>query len=120
VRTLLREDEIGRVKFAALQSEPAQRLLAARGLPVRDFDSLVFVSDWNDPVAACSFRTNGVCDVLDEVGGVCRLVSWTRLVPRRWRDMLYRIVARIRFTVFGQFKGGADAYTGWPGRFLDR
>ena len=49
VRLLLRSDRAGRLNYAPLQSEPAQAYLRAQGLPVTDFDSLVFVPDWNQP-----------------------------------------------------------------------
>jgi predicted DCC family thiol-disulfide oxidoreductase YuxK len=120
VRTLLREDEFGRIKFAALQSEPAQRFLAAHGLPATDFESLVFVRDCNDPAAGYSLRTTGVCDVLDEVGGICRILSWSRIIPRALRDVLYRGVARVRFAIFGRSNAAATASMAGPGRFLDR
>ena len=60
VRRLLRTDRSGRLKFATLQSAPAQTYLRTRGLPTADFDSLVFVPDWDAPESAGPLlRTEG-------------------------------------------------------------
>ncbi|MDB6115846.1 MAG: hypothetical protein JWQ62_2791, partial [Lacunisphaera sp.] len=82
VRALLRSDVAGRLHYAPLQSEPAQCYLQAQGLPLRDFDSLVFVSDWNDPaLGAYRLRTDGALAAAREAGGVWRAVAWLRVVP---------------------------------------
>ena len=52
VRLLLQTDRAGRLRFATLQSAPAQAYLRQQGLPTQDFDSLVFVPDWERPTPA--------------------------------------------------------------------
>ena len=60
VRGLLRADRAGRLNYAPLQSAPAQTYLRAQGLPATDFDSLVFVMDWDYPETYPPlFRTDG-------------------------------------------------------------
>ncbi|MDB6169672.1 MAG: hypothetical protein JWM88_2536 [Verrucomicrobia bacterium] len=121
VRFLLREDRGGRVRFAPLQSAPAQAFLRARRLPTRDFDSVVFVPDWNHPDGeAPRMRTDAVCAVLDEVGGVCRVLSWIRVIPSGWRDLAYRLVAKTRYAVFGAYRPRALPEPEWETRFLAR
>lgn len=103
VRLLLRLDRTGRLRLAPLQSPPAQAYLRAQGLPTRDFDSLVFVSDWNNPTpGAYQLRTDGALGALGEIGGVGRVLAWTRIVPRGLRDWAYGIVARSRYALFGR------------------
>jgi predicted DCC family thiol-disulfide oxidoreductase YuxK len=40
--------------------------------------------------------------VIAAAGGVWRMIHLVRLVPRRWRDALYRLLARNRYRWFGQ------------------
>lgn len=121
VRALLRADRAGRLRYAPLQSEPAQAYLRAQGLPTKDFDSLVFVPDWDEPVrGACRLRTDGALAACAEVGGAWRVLAWLRIVPRVWRDPFYRLVARARHTLFGQHRPGPLPDPEWEQRFLAR
>lgn len=121
LRFLIREDVTARMKFAPLQSAPAQAYLRARGLPTKDFDSLVFVADWHRPeVAAPQLRTGGVCAALDEVGGLWRVISWLRLVPAWLRDPCYKLVARTRYALFGEYRPAPLPDPAWESRFLVR
>ncbi|HYC70825.1 MAG TPA: DCC1-like thiol-disulfide oxidoreductase family protein [Opitutaceae bacterium] len=102
VRFLVRIDEGRRLRFAPLQSAPAQAYLRAQGLPVRDFDSLVFVPDWDRPApGAYRLRTDGALAACAAAGGVGRELANLRALPAWLRDALYRAVGRARFALFG-------------------
>jgi len=119
VRLLLRTDRRGRLKFAALQAAPAQAYLRQQGLPTEDFDSLVFVPDWHAPGrGAYQLRTAGVLAAAAAVGGGWRLVTWLRVLPAWVRDPFYRLVARTRYALFGEYRGKPLAESGWADRFL--
>lgn len=121
VRFLLREDVEGRMKFAPLQSAPAQAYLRSQGLPTADFDSLVFVPDWNQPEpGAYRLRTAGVLAAADEIGGIWRVLSWMRLLPAGLRDGAYKLVARFRYTLFGTYRPTPLPNPDWAQRFLER
>lgn len=118
VRALLREDVAARLRFAPLQGAPAQAYLRARGLPTADFDSLVFVPDWEKPDAfPPRMRSDGALAAADEPGGLCRLLSWARVVPRPALDAAYRLVARVR-GIFGRPACTPAEDPAWAGRFL--
>lgn len=119
MRWLLRTDRAGRLSYAPLQSAPAQEYLQRHGLPAADFDSLVFVPDWNQPAAGKPLlRTDGALAAAAEVGGIWRLVTWTRVLPVGLRDPMYRLVARMRFALFGEYRGNPLAESEWRARFL--
>jgi predicted DCC family thiol-disulfide oxidoreductase YuxK len=40
--------------------------------------------------------------IMGAIGGVWRLVAIARLIPRSWRDWLYRLLARNRYRWFGR------------------
>jgi len=121
VRSLLRSDRAGRLHYAPLQSAPAQEYLHAQGLPLTDFDSLVFVPDWNDPVPGTYLlRTNGALAACAEVGGVWRVFAWLRIVPAVLRDPFYKLVARTRYALFGTYRPSPLPEPEWEKRFLAR
>ena len=119
VRLLLRSDKAGRLHYAPLQSEPAQKYLRAQGLPTQDFDSLVFVPDWTDQrLGVYRLRTDGALSAAAEVGGIGRLVSWLRILPGWLRDPFYQLIARTRYALFGTYRPSPLAKPEWKTRFL--
>ena len=121
VRILLRADRAGRLHYASLQSEPGQAYLRAQGLPTADFDSLVFVPDWNRPAAeAPMLRTSGALAACAEIGGRWRVVSWARVLPAALCDGAYKLVARFRYALFGQYQPSPLPEPEWEKRFLAR
>ncbi|ATC63868.1 thiol-disulfide oxidoreductase [Nibricoccus aquaticus] len=118
VRLLLRIDKAGTLRFAPLQGPTAQAILRERGLPTEDFDSLIFVPDFPRKDGPHWSRTDGVLQVLAELGGVWRVVSWLRVIPRWLRDPLYKVVARLRYRLFGEYRPRPLAKVEWAARFL--
>lgn len=119
VRLLLREDTSARLRFAPLQSPPAQSYLRIQNLPTADFDSIVFIPDWNNPViGAYRLRTDGVLAASSEIGGLWRVIAALRLLPRRLRDPFYKLVARTRYALFGEYVPTPLPDPAWRTRFL--
>lgn len=121
VRLLLRADAGARLRYAPLQSPPAQEYLRAEGLPTRDFDSLVFVPDWNRRApAAPLLRTDGALAAFAQIGGMWRALAWLRVIPAFIRDPAYRLVARTRHALFGDYRPRPLADPRWEKRFIAR
>ena len=120
VRFLLRMDKHGRLRFAALQSAPAQEYLKAQGLPVDDFDSLVFVPDWSQPVQGdYLLRTSGVVAALRVCGGFGGFLgALLGVIPASWRDAGYRIIARWRYRIWGDASTCPLPKPEWTARFF--
>lgn len=96
VRFLLEHDREARYRFAAMQTDAGRALLASHGLDPDDPASFLLVEDgraWTD--------TEAIRRVLAGLGGVWRLAALLSLVPRFVRDLLYRLLARNRYRVFG-------------------
>lgn len=103
VRLLVRLDSAARLRFAPLQSPSAQQYLQAQGLPTQDFDSLVFVVDWGRG-GAPQLRTDGVIAALGQCNRVGRaLAASLSLIPAGWRDRGYKLVARWRYRLWGEW-----------------
>ena len=121
VRLLLATDKTGRLRFAPLQSPAAQTYLRDQGLPTADFDSLILVLDWDHPAAYPPLlRTDGALGAAAEVGGIWRLVTWTRVLPAGMRDPFYKLIARFRYTLFGEYRPKPLKHPEWEKRFVDR
>ncbi len=119
VRLLLWTDKAGRLSYAPLQSELGQAYLKLWGLPTKDFDSLVFAPNWEAPDRFAPLRrTDGALAAAAEVGGIWRLVTWTRVLPTGLRDFFYKLVARSRYALFGQYRPTPLPDPAWEKRFL--
>ncbi|MEG2805837.1 thiol-disulfide oxidoreductase DCC family protein [Stenotrophomonas sp.] len=114
VRFLLRFDRKGRYQFAAMQGAHGRALLLQHGLDPEDPLSFLLLEDsqaWTD--------TDAIVRVLVGLGGPWRLAAVLRALPKRWRDVAYRAVARNRYRWFGRH---ARCYLPAPeqaARFLD-
>ena len=101
VQFIIRHDPKGRFRFVALQSEAAQTLLAAHGLPPTPPtvapDSVLLLSQ-----GQLYSHSTAVLRIAQGLGGVWQLAGAGRVLPRAWRDALYRFVARHRYRWFGR------------------
>ena len=101
VQFVIRHDPAGRFRFAALQSPAGQALLAAHGsLPpaaLASPESVVLVQGGH-----LYSHSTAVLRIAGQLGGPWRLAAAGWLLPRPWRDALYRWVARHRYRWFGR------------------
>lgn len=120
VRLLLRLDREGRLRFAPLQGVHAQAYLRAAGLPTENFDTLVLVGDWDGPCRnEYLLRTDAVVAALRLAGPLGReFAAVVAVFPARWRDAAYRLVARFRYRLFGEWRPRPLPRPEWAARFL--
>lgn len=101
VQFVIRHDPEGRFRFAALQSDAAHALLAAQGIApatlAADPESVVLLSG-----GRLYSHSTAVLRIARSLGGVWRLATVGWVLPRAWRDGLYRFVARHRYRWFGR------------------
>lgn len=114
VRFLLRFDHRGRYRFAAMQGTYGRTLLQQHGLDPDDPMSFLLLEDgqaWTD--------TDAILRVLSGLGGVWRITALLRALPRAWRDVAYRALARNRYRWFGRHDHCYLPAPGQAARFLD-
>ena len=98
VQFIIRHDPAGRFRFAALQSEAGQALLVAHGLaPVAEPESVLLFSG-----GRLYSHSTAVLGIARGLGWPWRLAGVGKVLPRAWRDALYRFVARHRYRWFGR------------------
>ncbi|MFC3959194.1 thiol-disulfide oxidoreductase DCC family protein [Halovivax cerinus] len=83
--------------FASLQSEIGRELLADHDLPTDELESIVLVEG-----DAAYVKSGAVLRIASRLGGLYRLLSPFRYVPRILRDAVYDLVANNRYRVFGK------------------
>jgi len=122
VRFLLAIDRRGILRFSKLQGGPAQAWLRAHGLPAGDFESMVFVRDWSGGGDAGrdahALRTDALAAALEACGGPGRFLAWVRFIPRPLRDGAYRLIARLRYRLFGGWSDRPLPRPEWEDRFI--
>ena len=101
VQFVIRHDAAGRFRFAALQSEAGQAVLAAHGA-----DAAAVAAEPDSVLLQLNGRlyshSEAVLRIAQGLGWPWRALLLGRLLPRPWRDAAYRFVARHRYRWFGR------------------
>jgi predicted DCC family thiol-disulfide oxidoreductase YuxK len=97
VRFVIERDPSGYFRFAALQSETGRELLGRFRLPVDALDTFILIEGEH-----CYARSDAGLRVAAHLSGAWPLVGVLRVLPRSWRDRVYRFVADHRYRWFGK------------------
>jgi predicted DCC family thiol-disulfide oxidoreductase YuxK len=95
VDALISRDTEHRLKFAPLQGETAQRLLAAA-------DRLELQTVIYCEAGQIYKRSNAILKIAHKMGGIYYLLMVGWLLPKGLRDLLYNFIAKQRYAWFGQ------------------
>ena len=105
VQFLLRHDKHGRLRFASLQSDFAEKVLRRHGFDPKDLDTLHVVENYEQSDERLLQRSDAVLRAGRELGGHWSvLAAIAKIVPRSLRDIAYRFVAQNRYRVFGKYE----------------
>jgi len=113
VQWVLKRDRAGQFRFAALQSETGQRLLAAHGLAQESFDTVVLADG-----EQLYTRSDAALEIARRLG---RPWSWLAIfnwLPQRLRNAVYDWVARHRYRWFGRQETCMLPRPEWKERFV--
>lgn len=113
VQWVLKRDRAGTFRFAALQSETGQQLLARFGLQQQSFDTVVLVA--GDRIYT---RSDAALEILRRLGSPWSWLSVLRWVPRLLRNAVYNWIARNRYRWFGRQDACWLPRPEWKDRFV--
>jgi predicted DCC family thiol-disulfide oxidoreductase YuxK len=103
VQFVLARDRNDAFRFATLQGELARAVLEPHGIDPADLDTFHLVVDVGAPTERVLSRGDGAVEVLRRVGGawggVGRLLA---VLPGFVVDLGYRMVAAVRYPIFGR------------------
>ena len=120
VQFLLKRDNRKRLRFASLQSDFAEKVLARHGIDSKDLDTVHVVVNYEQPGEQVLNRSDAILKAGYELGGVWKALATTgRIIPRALRDLAYRFVARNRYHVFGKYESCMLPEPDQRQRFLD-
>ena len=114
VQWVIERDPEGRFRFAALQSDAGQRLLAAHDLPTEDFETFVLVDG-----EYCYTKSTAALHVLKGLGLPYSALYPAVALPRFVRDRLYDFVADHRYGWFGKRESCMMPDESLESRFLE-
>jgi predicted DCC family thiol-disulfide oxidoreductase YuxK len=119
VQFLLKRDKHDRFRFASLQSEFANGLLTRHGVDPHDLDTVYVVKDHGKSNETLLARSDAILYMLTQLGGVWKLAVAGRVLPRVFRDAVYKTVARNRYRVFGKHESCMLPEPKHRAKFLD-
>jgi len=120
VQFLLKHDKAGRLRFASLQSDFAEKVLGRHGIDPKDLDTVHVVENYDQPGERVLQRSEAVLRAGRELGGFWGASSsMARVIPRALRDIVYGFVATNRYRVFGKYDTCMLPDPSQRSRFLD-
>jgi len=120
VQFLLKHDKAGRLRFAALQSDFAEKVLGRHGIDAKDLDTVQVIENYDQPGERVLQRSDAILCAGRELGGFwAASSSVARVVPRGLRDLVYRFVATNRYRVFGKYDSCMLPDANQRSRFID-
>ncbi|MGI9066413.1 MAG: thiol-disulfide oxidoreductase DCC family protein, partial [Pyrinomonadaceae bacterium] len=99
---ILKRDTHDRFRFASLQSDLAASLLKRHGADSQDLDTVYVVLGYGEPGEHLLARSDAIIYALTQLDGIWKLAGVGRVLPKFLRDVIYKIVARNRYRVFGK------------------
>ena len=120
VQFLLKHDKNGRLHFASLQSDFAAKVLQRHGIDPKDLDTMHVIENYEQSGERVLQRSDAILRAGRELGGVWTVLSAAgKVVPRALRNVVYRVVARNRYRVFGKYDTCMLPEPNQRSRFLD-
>ena len=119
VQFVLRHDRGDRFRFAALQSPLAGNLLRGYGRDASDLDTVYVIARHGEASAKLLWKGRAVLFVLGQLGGLWRLASVLRVLPRPLLDLGYDLIARRRYRWFGRYDACPLPTPATRAKFLD-
>lgn len=113
VQWVLLRDRQQIFRFAALQSPAGRQILERHGLSGETLDTVVLAD--NEQIFT---RSDAPLEVCRRLGGFWRCLYVFKLVPRPFRDAVYRFIAQNRYRWFGRSETCLLPKPEWRERFL--
>ncbi|HYJ86982.1 MAG TPA: DCC1-like thiol-disulfide oxidoreductase family protein [Pyrinomonadaceae bacterium] len=99
---LLKRDAKDRFRFASLQSNFSNVVLKRHGANSADLDTVYVVLNHDQRGERLLSRSDAILYLAGQLGGIWRLSTVGRFIPKVLRDAMYKLVASNRYRLFGK------------------
>ena len=97
VQYVVKRDSSSTIRFASLQSGAGRRLLEEHKIDENYIESLVFFEE-----GSFSVSSNAALRTLSYLDGWQKHLIFLSVVPQSLRDLVYRLIAKNRYKLFGR------------------
>lgn len=94
---VIKRDKQAFFRYASIQSEVGQNILNHLSIDPKKTDTIVYVKG-----DKYYLQSSAILNILKDLGGVWRLFYAFIIIPRFIRDLVYRIIAKWRYKIFGK------------------
>lgn len=113
VQYILKRDKKERFRFGSLFSKKGKQIKKHLSWDKQKNTIIYFEGE------AVFTQSDAAIKIMSQLGGLHRWLSVLRFVPKRFRDYLYRMVAKYRYNVFGKRKKPFEPAPAFRDRFVD-
>ena len=99
VQLFLKLDRQKKFEYVAVQSPTGKEILQSLGYSESSVDSVMLYKD-----NQVYFKSKAVFHLINDAGGITKILLIFRIFPDRFNDFLYDLVARNRYSIFGKKK----------------
>ena len=97
MRIIKRADRKKSILFIPLQSEIGILVLEKNEKPNEKLDSLIY-----EKAGIYYINSDAVIQCLGDLGGVWKVLTLFKWIPKSFRDLIYKTIARNRYAIFGK------------------
>ncbi|TXN35643.1 DUF393 domain-containing protein [Flagellimonas hymeniacidonis] len=98
IQFVIKRDKKDTFRYAALQSEIGAQLIAERAIDTTKVDSIILI----EPGVAYFTKSDAALEISKSFGGGWKLLSIFTWIPKSFRDVVYDLIARNRYKLFGR------------------
>ncbi len=98
IQFVIKRDKKDTFRYAALQSEIGAQLIAERAIDTTKVDSIILI----EPGVAYFTKSDAALEISKSFGGGWKLLSISTWIPKSFRDVVYDLIARNRYKLFGR------------------
>ena len=113
VQFALKHDRTATYRFLAAQSPLGEALYRHYGLSPTNYETNILIKN-----GVAQFKAEGTVEMISGLGFPWSVVKVFRLLPRRWQDACYELVARNRTRWFGRRQTCLLAIPAYTDRFI--
>ncbi|MFD1095941.1 thiol-disulfide oxidoreductase DCC family protein [Salegentibacter chungangensis] len=115
VNFIIKHDKEDVFRFASLQSEIGQKLVAERGINPEIMDSIILI----EPGVAYYKKSTAALEISRNLSGGYSLLKNLLILPEGFRDLVYDLIANNRYKWFGKKESCMIPTPELQAKFLD-